>query len=61
MLVVEGTKPVVQSGAVVVPPVPADEPPEKTFFTCQVESLCGPRSCSGNMLGSAAALTPSQM
>ena len=37
----------VQSGAVVVPPVPADEPPEKTFFTCQVESLCRPAQLLG--------------
>ena len=48
-------KPVVQSAAVVVPPVPAVLPPEKTFFTCHVVSACGPVSCSGNMAGFAAA------
>ena len=37
-----GTKPVVQSAAVVVPPVPAVAPPEKTFLTCQVLSAFGP-------------------
>ena len=54
-------KPVVQSGEVVAPPVPAVLPPEKTFLTCQVVSAFGPVSCSGNMFGSAAARTPSQM
>ncbi len=49
-------KPVVQSAAVVVPPVPAVAPPEKTFLTCQVLSAFGPVSCSGNIVGSAAAL-----
>ena len=51
----------VQSAAVVVPPVPVVLPPEKTFLTCQVLRAFGPVSCSGNMFGSAAALTPSQM
>ncbi len=54
-------KPVVQSAAVVVPPVPAVLPPEKTFLTCHVLSAFGPVSWSGNMLGSAAASMPSQM
>ena len=55
-------KPVVQSAAVVVPPVPAvTTPPEKAFLTCQVDSAFGPVSCSGNIVGSAAALMPSQM
>ena len=40
--VAAGTKPVVQSADAVVPPVPAVEPPEKTFLTCQVESAFGP-------------------
>jgi hypothetical protein len=56
-----GVKPVVQSAAVVVPPVPALAPPEKTFLTCQVDSASGPVSCSGNIAGSAAAFMPSQM
>ncbi len=51
----------VQSGAIVVPPVPVVLPPEKTFLTCQVSSAPLPRSCSGNIVGSAAACTPSQM
>ncbi len=59
--VAAGVKPVVQSRAVCVPPVPAVLPPEKTFLTCHVLSASGPSSCSGNMLGSAAASTPSQM
>ena len=61
MLVAAGRKPVVQSAAVVVPPVPVVEPPEKTFLTCHVDRAFGPVSWSGNMVGSAAALTPSQM
>ena len=44
-----------------VPPVPAVAPPENAFLTCQVDSAFGPVSCSGNMVGSAAALMPSQM
>ena len=36
-------KPVVQSAAVVVPPVPAVAPPENAFLTCQVESAFGPQ------------------
>jgi hypothetical protein len=56
-----GTNPVVQFAAVVVPPVPAVLPPENTFLTCQVLSASGPVSWSGNMFGSAAACTPSQV
>jgi len=60
-LVAFGTKPVVQSAEAVVPPVPAVLPPEKIFLTCHVLSAFGPVSCSGNIVGSAAASTPSQM
>jgi hypothetical protein len=64
MLVAAGRKPVVQSGVGNCVPcggAGAVEPPEKTFLTCHVESAFGPVSWSGNMFGSAAALTPSQM
>ncbi len=54
-------KPVVQSAAVVVPPVPAVLPPEKAFFTCHVLSAWGPVSWSGKKDGLAAALMPSQI
>ncbi len=53
--------PVVQSAVVVVPPVPAVDPPEKAFLTCQVVSGCAPVSWSGKKLGFAAALMPSQI
>ena len=40
----------VQSAAVVVPPVPAVLPPEKTFLTCHVlQRVRGPCSWSGNI------------